>query len=91
MKPFIFLISLLIYNISTAQSFNDGLLENGDFELGSQSWIRNIDDNQPANVIQDNQGNHHYYVSVTNTGNSWDENLTQKLDIPPRKDVNNIF
>lgn len=83
MKPFLFLISLLIYNISTAQNFDDGLLDNGDFELGSQSWIRNLDDNQPANIIQDNQGNHHYYVSVTNTGVPWDENLTQKLDIPP--------
>ena len=83
MKNFILLFYLLLFSKLTAQSFDGGLLDNGDFELGSQSWIRNIDDNQPANVIQDNQGNHHYYVSVTNTGNSWDENLTQKLDIPP--------
>ena len=83
MKNFIFLFCLLLFSKLTAQSFDGGLLDNGDFELGSQSWIRNIDDNQPANVIQDNQGNHHYYVSVTNAGMPWDENLTQKLDIPP--------
>ncbi|WP_246277459.1 carbohydrate binding domain-containing protein [Winogradskyella ursingii] len=61
-------------------TFNDGLLTNGDFENGSDSWIVGVDDNNPAPVVTVD-GNTYYSVDVTSAGNAFDVNMSQKLEI----------
>lgn len=61
--------------------FNDGLLNNGDFEDGSTSWIEGVDDNSPAPVVTDSEGNKHYSKNVTSAGEVFTVNLSQKLPI----------
>ena len=48
------------------QGFDDGLLTNGDFELGSDSWLVGVDPNSAAPVTTDTTGNTYYSVNVTN-------------------------
>ena len=48
------------------QGFDDGLLTNGDFELGSESWLVGVDPASAAPVITDTAGNTYYSVNVTN-------------------------
>lgn len=81
MKLYTFLAALFVCNIFTAQNFNDGLLLNGDFELGSDHWISGVDDNSPANVISDASGNHYFNTYVANAGMVWEVNLSQKLEL----------
>ena len=38
-------------NTQNLNDFDDGLLNNGDFEDGSTSWIEGVDDNFPAPVV----------------------------------------
>jgi PKD repeat protein len=62
--------------------FNGGLLTNGDFESGSNSWIQGVDDSSPAPVVTvDN--NTFYQVNVTNPdpNQPFLVNLSQKLEI----------
>ncbi|MGB1370679.1 MAG: carbohydrate binding domain-containing protein [Flavobacteriaceae bacterium] len=61
--------------------FNDGLLNNGDFELGSESWLIGVDDSTEAPVVTDADGNQHYSVDVTNAGDPWSVNTSQKVEI----------
>ena len=61
--------------------FNDGLLNNGDFELGSESWLVGVDDSSAAPVVTDADGNQHYSVDVTNAGDPWSVNTSQKVEI----------
>ena len=61
--------------------FNDGLLNNGDFEDGSTSWIEGVDDNSPAPVVTDSEGNKHYSKNVTSAGEVFTVNLSQELPI----------
>lgn len=56
------------------------LLNNGDFENGSDSWIVGVEDSNPAPVITVD-GNTYYSVDVTAAGNSFDVNVSQKLEI----------
>ena len=65
--------------VSTS-NFDDGLLNNGDFESGSESWLVGVDDSSSAPVVSNN-GNTHYSVDVTNAGNVWDVNTSQKVEI----------
>lgn len=69
-------------NIDNVSLFpgNGNMVSNGDFENGATPWIVGVDDNAPANVVNTN-GNNHYYANVTNAGNPWDVNLSQKLTI----------
>lgn len=60
--------------------FNDGLLSNGDFESGSDSWIVGVDDNSPIEVVTDS-GNTYYSANVAAAGNPWDVNMSQKVEI----------
>ncbi|MEK6154664.1 immunoglobulin-like domain-containing protein [Flavobacteriaceae bacterium 3-367] len=60
-------------------TFDDGLLTNGDFENGSDSWTVGVGVD-PAPVVTDS-GNSFYSVDVTVAGNPFDVNLTQKLEI----------
>ncbi|WP_299124876.1 carbohydrate binding domain-containing protein [uncultured Winogradskyella sp.] len=60
--------------------FDDGLLTNGDFENGSDSWLVGVDDSSSAPVVT-NGGNTYYSVDVTTAGNPFDVNLSQKLEI----------
>ncbi|WP_229724473.1 carbohydrate binding domain-containing protein [Winogradskyella forsetii] len=75
----VFIDNLYFYKESTAP-FDDGLLTNGNFENGSDSWIVGVDDNSPAPVTTD-AGNTYYSVDVTAAGNPYDVNLSQKLEI----------
>lgn len=65
--------------------FDDGLLNNGDFEDGNTSWIEGVDDNFPAPVVTDNEGNKHYSKNVTSAGEVYSVNLSQKLPIAQGK------
>ena len=62
--------------------FEGGLVMNGDFENGSQSWIVGVDDNAPAPVVTVD-GNTYYEVNVTNPdpGAPFLVNVSQKLEI----------
>lgn len=75
----VFIDNLYFYKQSSAP-FNDGLLTNGDFELGSDSWIVGVDDNSPVSVVTDS-GNTYYSVNVTAAGNPWEVNMSQKVEI----------
>jgi len=58
------------------------LIQNGDFENGSQGWIVGVDDNAPAPIVTEN-GNSFYEVFITNPNPSQPflVNLSQKLPI----------
>ncbi len=56
------------------------VLNNSDFENGSDSWLIGVDDNSSAPVVTDN-GNTYYSVNVTAAGNPYDVNLSQKVEI----------
>lgn len=58
------------------------LIENGDFENGSQAWIVGVNDNAPAPVVTED-GNSFYQVNITNPNPSQPflVNLSQKLPI----------
>jgi len=60
--------------------FDSGLLTNGDFENGSDSWIVGVDDNTSAPVVSAS-GNSYYTVSVPSAGNPWEVNVSQKVEI----------
>lgn len=76
----VFIDNLYFYRESTTSSFNDGLLTNGDFEAGSDSWTVGVNDNAPAPVTT-SDGNTYYSVNVAVAGNVWDVNLSQKVAI----------
>ncbi|WP_299017084.1 carbohydrate binding domain-containing protein [uncultured Polaribacter sp.] len=67
---------------SLPSTFDDGLLTNGDFENGSDSWLVGVDDNSAAPVVTEN-GNTFYSVNVTNANPSepFQVNVSQKLEI----------
>ena len=65
---------------SNTPVFDDGLLTNGDFENGSDSWLVGVDDNSSAPVVTEG-GNTYYNTDVTVAGNSYDVNLSQKVEI----------
>ncbi|WP_452221241.1 carbohydrate binding domain-containing protein [Lacinutrix salivirga] len=65
---------------TTTTNFDDGLLTNGDFENGSDSWIVGVDDNAPAPVVTVG-GNTYYSVDVATAGNAYDVNMSQKIEI----------
>jgi hypothetical protein len=65
---------------SNTPVFDDGLLTNGDFENGSDSWLVGVDDNSSAPVVTEG-GNTYYSVNVTAAGNAYDVNTSQKLEI----------
>lgn len=60
-------------------AFDDGLLTNGNFENGANSWIIGVG-TTPA-PVKTVSGNTFYSVNVTAAGNSYDVNLSQKLAI----------
>jgi len=61
-------------------ALDGGLLTNGDFENGSDSWLVGVDDTTSA-PVETNGGNTYYSVDVTAAGNAYDVNLSQKLEI----------
>ena len=69
-----------LYFYKTGTSFDDGLLTNGDFENGSELWLVGVDDASSAPVVTDGD-NTYYSVNVTSAGNSYDVNLSQKVEI----------
>ncbi len=57
------------------EPFDDGLLTNGDFENGEDSWINNA-----LNVVTED-GNSFNQADVTTAGNPFDVNLSQVVEI----------
>ncbi len=76
----VYIDNFYFYKASAASTFDDGLLTNGDFQSGSNSWIVGVDDNAPAPVTTAS-GNTYYSVNVPNAGNPWEVNLSQKTAI----------
>ena len=76
----VYIDNFYFYKESSASTFNDGLLTNGDFQAGSNSWIVGVDDNAPAPVAV-NGSNIYYSVNVPNAGNPWEVNVSQKVEI----------
>ena len=77
----VFIDNLYFYKASsTSPAFDGGLLTNGDFENGSDSWLVGVDDSTSAPVLT-NGGNTYYSVDVTASGNAYDVNLSQKVEI----------
>ena len=75
----VFIDNLYFYKESVTP-FDDGLLTNGDFQNGSDSWLVGVDDSSSAPVVT-NGGNTYYSVDVTSAGNPYDVNLSQKVEI----------
>ena len=63
----------------TPAAFNSGLLINGDFQNGAAPWIVGVG-TTPA-PVKTVAGNTYYFVNVTAAGNSYDVNVSQKLNI----------
>ncbi|WP_392347407.1 carbohydrate binding domain-containing protein [uncultured Polaribacter sp.] len=77
----VFIDNLYFYKTSSnGPAFDGGLLTNGDFENGSDSWLVGVDDTTSAPVETDG-GNTYYTVDVTVAGNAYDVNLSQKVEI----------
>jgi hypothetical protein len=77
----VYIDNFYFYKASTnTPTFDDGLLTNGDFENGSDSWLVGVDDNSSAPIVTD-AGNTYYSVNVASAGNAYDVNLSQKLEI----------
>ena len=78
----VFLDNVYFYKPSSASTFDDGLLNNGDFEAGSESWLVGVNDNSSAPVVT-NAGNTYYSVNVTNPNSSepYLVNTSQKVTI----------
>ena len=76
----VYIDNFYFYKQSSASTFDDGILSNGDFQSGNTSWIVGVDDNAPAPVLV-NGANIYYSVNVANAGNPWDVNLSQKVEI----------
>ncbi|PQV49600.1 carbohydrate binding protein [Jejuia pallidilutea] len=85
-----FYIDNIKQDLVSTGTFNDGLLTNGDFEAGSDSWIVGVDDNAPIGVVTD-AGNTYYSVDVTTAGNSFDVNMSQKVAITEGETYTLIF
>ncbi len=66
-------------NVEAPAPFNSGLLTNGDFESGAAPWTIGVG-SDPVPVVTD-AGNSFYSVDVTAAGNSFDVNMSQKLEI----------
>ena len=62
-------------------AFDDGLLVNGDFELGSEFWLIGVDPSSAAPVVVDSDGNTHYSVNVNSAGNPWEVNTSQFVEL----------
>ncbi len=76
----VFIDNLYFYKEGSGQSFDDGLLTNGDFENGSDSWIIGVNDDAPAPVVT-TDGNSHFSLNVEAAGNVYDVNVSQKVEI----------
>ncbi len=76
----VFIDNIYFYKEPT-DAFDDGLLFNGDFELGSDSWLVGVDDTTSAPVVTDADGNKHYSVDVATAGDPWSVNTSQKVEI----------
>ncbi len=67
-------------DLTSADPFNDGLLTNGDFESGSDSWIVGVSDTSPVTVVT-NSGNTYFSTNVTTAGSAFSVNMSQKVQI----------
>ena len=77
----VFLDNIYFYRASTnVTPFDSGLLTNGDFESGSDSWLVGVDDSSAAPVVTV-AGNTYYSVNVTAAGQPYTVNTSQKVEI----------
>lgn len=78
-------LKLYARTVTPPPPFNGGLIVNGDFQAATSApWIKGVSDNDPAPTVT--MGTNTYYsVNVTTAGNSYDVNLSQKLNITQGK------
>ena len=77
----VFIDNLYFYKASsTSPAFDGGLLTNGDFENGSDSWLVGVDDSTSA-PVETVGGTTYYSVDVTAAGDAYAVNLSQKVEI----------
>lgn len=78
----VYIDNFYFYKAPAAAPFDGGLLTNGDFENGSDSWLIGVDDSSSAPVVTDG-GNTYYSVNVTNANPNepYLVNVSQKLNI----------
>ena len=79
----VYVDNFYFYKASTdTPTFDSGLLTNGDFENGSDSWIVGVDDSSMAPVVTEG-GNTYYSVNVSgaNPSEPYLVNVSQKLEI----------
>ena len=77
----VFIDNLYFYKASsTSPAFDGGLLTNGDFENGSDSWLVGVDDSTSA-PVETVGGTTYYSVDVTASGDAYAVNLSQKVEI----------
>ncbi|WP_051605796.1 carbohydrate binding domain-containing protein [Polaribacter sp. Hel_I_88] len=78
----VYIDNFYFYKAPAAAPFDSGLLTNGDFENGSDSWLVGVDDNSSAPVVTVG-GNTYYSVNVTgaNPTQPFLVNVSQKLNI----------
>lgn len=76
----VFVDNIYFYKPSAASTFDDGLVVNGDFSAGSDSWIVGTDDNAPVNTVTVS-GNTYYSFNVTTASDPWTVNMSQKTEI----------
>ncbi len=67
-------------DLTSADPFNDGLLTNGDFESGSDSWIVGVSDTSPVST-ETNLGNTYFFINVATPGSAFSVNMSQKVQI----------
>ena len=77
----VYIDNFYFYKVSSdGPAFDGGLLTNGDFENGSDSWLVGVDDSTSA-PVETVGGNTYYTVDVTSAGNAYAVNLSQKVEI----------
>ena len=77
----VFIDNLYFYKASSnGPAFDGGLLTNGDFENGSDSWLVGVDDSTSA-PVETVGGTTYYSVDVTAAGDAYAVNLSQKVEI----------
>jgi hypothetical protein len=78
----VYIDNFYFYKAPAAAPFDSGLLTNGDFENGSDSWLVGVDDTSSAPVVTV-AGNTYYSVNVTgaNLSQPFLVNVSQKLNI----------
>lgn len=80
-SPVVYIDNFYFYRQGAGPAFDDGLLNNGDFQNGSEYWLTGVSDDSTVPVVTEANGNIHFSTDVANAGNPWDVNMSQKVEI----------